>query len=76
MGNVGRNAYYGPGYIQDNVWLFKTLPICESVSPEMRADAFQLSNTPQFNSPSATTTSTFGQVTSTVSSGTGSASIH
>jgi Carboxypeptidase regulatory-like domain len=72
MGNVDRNAYYGPGYIQDNVSLFKTFPIWESVSLEMRADAFQLSNTPQFNSPSATTTSTtFGQVTSTVSSGTG-----
>jgi hypothetical protein len=37
MGNVGGNAYYGPGYIQDNVSLFKTFPIWESVSLEMRA---------------------------------------
>ncbi len=72
MGNVGRNAYYGPGYIQDNLSLFKTFPIRESVSLEMRADAFQLSNSPQFASPSSSITSTtFGQVTSTVGSGTG-----
>ncbi|GGG98104.1 TonB-dependent receptor [Silvibacterium dinghuense] len=72
MGNVGRNAYYGPGYIQDNVSLFKTFKIWEDVSLETRADAFQLSNTPQFNSPSSSITSTtFGHVTSTVGSGTG-----
>ena len=72
MGDVSRNRYYGPGYIQDNVSLFKTFPIWESVSLEMRADAFQLSNSPQFNSPTASITSVnFGQVTSTVSSGTG-----
>jgi hypothetical protein len=72
MGNVSRNKFYGPGYIQDNVSLFKTFPIWESVSFEFRADAFQLSNTPQFNSPQGSITSVnFGQVTSTVSSGTG-----
>ena len=72
MGNVSRNAYYGPGYIQDNVSLFKTFPIKETLGFEFRADAFQLSNTPQFNSPNSTYGSTtFGQVTSTIGSGTG-----
>ncbi|HZD50682.1 MAG TPA: TonB-dependent receptor, partial [Silvibacterium sp.] len=72
MGNVGRNAYYGPGYIQNNVSLFKTFPIRENIGFEFRADAFQLSNTPQFNSPNSTYGSTtFGQVTSTIGSGTG-----
>jgi hypothetical protein len=72
MGNVSRNRYYGPGYIQDNVSLFKNFAIWESLSLEMRADAFQLSNTPQFASPQSSITSTnFGQVTSTVGSGTG-----
>ena len=72
IGNVGRNAYYGPGYIQDNVSLFKTFPIKETLGFEFRADAFQLSNTPQFNSPNSTYGSTtFGQVTSTIGSGTG-----
>ncbi|MBV8437479.1 MAG: TonB-dependent receptor [Silvibacterium sp.] len=72
MGNVSRNKFYGPGYIQDNVSLFKTFPIHESLGLELRADAFQLSNTPQFNSPQGSITSVnFGQVTSTVGSGTG-----
>ena len=72
LGNVGRNAYYGPGYIQDNVSLFKTFTLWEDISLETRADAFQLSNTPQFNSPSSSITSTtFGHVTSTIGSGTG-----
>jgi hypothetical protein len=70
---VGRNAYYGPGYIQDNLSIFKTFAIWESVSLETRADAFQLSNSPQFqiSSPQNITSTTFGKVTSTIGSGTG-----
>lgn len=72
VGNAGRNAFYGPGYIQDNVSLVKRFLLRESVSLETRLDAFQLSNTPQFNNPSnSITSSSFGQVTSTVGSGTG-----
>jgi Carboxypeptidase regulatory-like domain len=72
LGNVGRNAYYGPGYIQDNLSVFKTFALWERVSLEARADAFQLSNSPQFASPqNSITSTTFGQVTSTISSGTG-----
>jgi hypothetical protein len=72
LGNVARNAYYGPGYIQDNLSVFKTFAIWESVSLETRADAFQLSNSPQFASPqSSITSTTFGKVTSTIGSGTG-----
>ena len=72
LGNVGRNQFYGPGYIQDNLSVFKTFAIWENVSLVTRADAFQLSNSPQFNSPqSSITSTTFGQVTSTIGSGTG-----
>ena len=72
LGNVGRNAYYGPGYIQDNLSVFKTFAVWERVTLQTRADAFQLSNSPQFNSPQASLTSTtFGKVTSTIGSGTG-----
>jgi hypothetical protein len=72
LGNVGRNAYYGPGYIADNLSLFKSFAIWESVSLETRADAFQLSNSPQFSSPqNSITSTTFGKVTSTIGSGTG-----
>ena len=74
LGNVGRNAFYGPGYISDNLSVFKTFAIWENVTLEARADAFQLSNSPQFtiSSPQSITSTTFGKVTSTLSSGTGS----
>jgi hypothetical protein len=72
MGNTGRNQFYGPGFIQDNVSAFKTFPLWESLTLETRVDAFQLSNTPQFANPSSSyTSSTFGQVTSTIGSGSG-----
>ena len=72
MGSAGRNQFFGPGFIQDNISAFKSFPIWESVSLETRVDAFQLSNSPQFANPSNSITSTtFGQVTSTTSSGSG-----
>jgi hypothetical protein len=73
LGTSGRNQFYGPGFIQDNISAFKTFPIREKLSLETRVDAFQLSNTPQFANPGSTFTNkaTFGQVTSTTSSGSG-----
>jgi hypothetical protein len=72
LGNSGRNQFYGPGYIQNNVSAFKSFEIWERLNLEVRADAFQLSNTPQFSNPSNSITSTtFGQVTSTIGSGSG-----
>jgi len=78
MGNTGRNQFYGPGFIQDNISAFKSFPIHESIALETRVDAFQLSNTPQFSNPSvgsnndaSITSTTFGQVTSTIGSGSG-----
>ena len=72
MGSSGRNQFFGPGFIQDNISAFKSFHIWESVSLETRVDAFQLSNSPRFSNPSNSITSTtFGQVTSTVGSGSG-----
>lgn len=73
VGNVSRNAYRGPGYIQNNASLFKTFVLHENWTFDFRCDAFQLTNSPQFASPgnSLNTTGTFGKVTSTVGSGTG-----
>ncbi len=72
LGNTGRNAFRGPGFVQDNISLFKTYSLVENYTLELRADVLQLSNTPQFANPSASITSTtFGQVTSVVGSGTG-----
>jgi Carboxypeptidase regulatory-like domain len=75
VGNTGRNAFRGPGYIQDNFSLFKSFPIYREASVQARFDAFQLSNTPQFANPTSNnccTAASFGQVTTTVGSGQGS----
>ena len=72
IGNVSRNKFYGPGYIQNNASLFKTFSLHENWQVALRCDAFQLTNSPQFANPQGSFTSgTFGQVTSTVGSGTG-----
>jgi len=74
LGNTSRNQFRGPGYIQDNVSLFKKFTVFRELALETRIDAFQLSNTPQFaNTNSSSNTATnFGQVTSTLGSGQGS----
>ena len=75
VGNTGRNAFRGPGYIQDNFSIFKSFAVYREASVQARFDAFQLSNTPQFANPTSNnccTAASFGQVTSTVGSGQGS----
>jgi len=72
VGNVSRNAYRGPGYIQNNASLFKSFVLHENCTFDFRCDAFQLTNSPAFSGPSNSLNSgTFGQVTGTVSSGAG-----
>ncbi len=73
-GNTGRNQFYGPGYIQDNLSVFKNFALFREATLETRLDAFQLSNTPQFANPGTGTigASTFGRITSTLGSGQGS----
>ncbi len=74
LGNTGRNQFRGPGYIQDNISLFKRFTLFREMALETRVDAFQLSNTPQFGNPnnSSITAANFGQVTTTLGSGQGS----
>lgn len=72
LGNTGRNQFYGPGFVQDNLSAFKDFRFTERFSLNARIDAFQLSNTPQFGQPNNSTTSgALGQVTSTLGSGSG-----
>jgi hypothetical protein len=75
VGNTGRNAFRGPGYIQDNFSIFKSFNLYREAAVQTRFDAFQLSNTPQFGLPTSNnccTATSFGQVTSTLGSGQGS----
>lgn len=76
LGNTGRNQFRGPGYLQDNFSLAKKFHTYRELDTEVRIDAVQLSNTPQFANPNAgsgtiISNSAFGTVTSTVGSGQG-----
>lgn len=72
FGNTGRNILSGPGLFGLNLSLFKTFAIRERAKVEVRCETFNFTNTPQFGNPQGSiTSSTFGYVTSTLSSGTG-----
>jgi hypothetical protein len=72
FGNTGRNILSGPGLFALNLSLFKNFKIRERANVELRCETFNLTNTPQFANPQGSlTSSTFGYVTSTLSSGTG-----
>lgn len=76
LGNTGRNQFRGPGYLQDNFSLAKKFTLYHEFASEIRIDAVQLSNTPQFANPNAgsgtiISNASFGYVTSTVGSGQG-----
>ena len=64
-GNSGRNILQGPGTKNVDFSVFKTVPLHEAANLQLRAEFFNLLNTPQFNNPSATVgTSTFGTISS------------
>jgi hypothetical protein len=72
FGTSGRNILSGPGLFTVNLSLFKTFKIHERYTIQLRAETFNLTNTPQFSNPSGSlTSSTFGYVTGTLGSGTG-----
>jgi hypothetical protein len=53
FGNSGRNILYGPGTHQLDLSLFKSFRFSEAARLEFRTEAFNLTNTPQFNNPNA-----------------------
>ena len=53
FGNSGRNVLVGPGTKQIDFSLFKSFAFNESRRLEFRAEAFNISNTPQFNNPNS-----------------------
>jgi hypothetical protein len=50
---VERNQFFGPGYHVVNFGLFKDFAITERVKFQLRAQAYNLFNTPQFTNPDA-----------------------
>ena len=71
LGSTGRNQFRGPGYFSDNLSLFKSFPIFRESSLEVRADAFNLTNTPAFGLPNGSLGSNLGKITGTLGSGVG-----
>jgi hypothetical protein len=65
-GNTGRNEFYGPGIAEGDVSLFKTLQFTERFGTELRAEVYNITNTPQFANPDSNLADgTFGQITGT-----------
>lgn len=67
FGNAGRNILTGPGRVNFDTSLFKDFKFKETFGLQLRAEAFNLFNTPQFNLPDATIgAATAGLISSTV----------
>ncbi|MBO0721157.1 MAG: TonB-dependent receptor [Blastocatellia bacterium] len=71
FGNAGVGILRAPGYFNTDFSLGKKLNLTESKYFDFRAEFFNFTNTPSFNPPSvswSSTSNTFGQITSTISS--------
>ncbi len=67
FGDLGRNTLIGPGSVSVDMALFKTIPISERWGHlQLRLEAFNAPNRPNFANPSAilTSPSSFGKITS------------
>jgi outer membrane receptor protein involved in Fe transport len=65
-GNVGRNTLTGPGIIQFDFSMLKDFNFTEQHRLQLRFEAFNLTNHPNWGNPTANITSaTFGRITST-----------
>jgi hypothetical protein len=53
FGSTGRNLLRGPGTVNFDLGLFRKFPITERFTLQFRAEAFNSTNTPHFNNPSA-----------------------
>ena len=68
QGNISRNAFYGPIYIQDDAQISRIFPIHENLNLDLRLDAFNALNHPSFNNPSSggpSFSGNFGAITGT-----------
>ncbi len=66
-GNAARNLLYGPSHIDTDFSVFKNIPFHERLMLQLRAEVFNLFNTPSFSNPNAVLgTSAFGTISSTL----------
>jgi hypothetical protein len=65
-GTSGRNVLYGPTWVNLDFSLFRTFVLTERFRLEFRSEFFNLTNTPHFNNPSGSvTSSSFFNISST-----------
>ena len=63
LGNVARYSFAGPRFFNLDAGLFRRFAVTERVGMEFRAEAFSVTNTPQFSLPTADiTSSNFGKI--------------
>ena len=74
FGDLGRNTFRGPDFINFDMSLFKNIRIAEKATLQIRGEFFNIFNHPSFSNPSATlittssgtiSASSFGNITST-----------
>jgi hypothetical protein len=57
FGNSGRNAFTGPGGVNLDFSLFRSVPLGGARAVEFRVEAFNVTNTPKFGNPNGDVTS-------------------
>jgi hypothetical protein len=66
LGNLGRNAFRGPGYVDTDFSIYKNFNITERMRFRLGASAFNAFNHPNFQNPGADVAGGgFGLITST-----------
>jgi hypothetical protein len=66
-GNTGRNSVYGPGGVNLDLSVFRSLRLGATRQLEFRVEAFNVTNTPKFGNPNGdVTSSNFMRITSTL----------
>ena len=65
FGNLGRNAFVGPNYVDLDTALTRNFALYERLNMQLRLESFNTLNHPNFNNPSTTTlnSSSFGKIT-------------
>lgn len=71
FGNLGRNVLRGPSLMQVDIALARRIPVNDRVGFSLRAEAFNLTNRPQYGNPGANISApgTFGVITGVVNGG-------
>ena len=73
-GNIGRNHFYGPGFVDFDLSFTKSMRFTERVNAQLRVEGYNIFNHPHFNNPGADANAfgnqvgspIFGLITSTV----------